>query len=285
MRIEDCIVTVERRDGGGCFDMAIAFLRQFLWPITRLTLCFAVPSCFIIWYIQQDETDALAWAPPIFLAFQAVWSATLVAAIGPQVFGVPISVRRALRAVLRRSVLYLALTGFFRLFQWLLGLLIIPGLIASVLMESWGGHLAEVMFLENAPASRVTSRLSWLCGGGGYGRNLPRLLMLWLFGLAMTPAIILLLDFLMLIVTRNTVCIGPLLDAMRGLESDRTRKLTALFSDSPGFLLQVQISLWIVMPLLRIAWFMCYLDQRIRNECWDLDLKFKLEASRLENAA
>ena len=38
-------------------------------------------------------------------------------------------------------------------------------------------------------------------------------------------------------------------------------------------------------PVIRLAWFFCYLDQRIRNECWDLQLQFRAEAARLEELA
>ncbi|MCA9058368.1 MAG: hypothetical protein KDA85_07710 [Planctomycetaceae bacterium] len=284
MKIEDCIIAIERRTAGGCLELGIAFLRRFAWPVTRLTLWYAVPSCLIVWYLQSQTTDALFWAIPLFATFQALWSAALVAAIGPQVFGVPMSPGKATRAVLRRSILYLFLTGFFRLLQLLLSMaMLFPGLIANVLIESWSGHLAEVMFLENTSANRVTSRLSWLCGGGGYGRNFGRLMMLWSFALVLIPAVMVTLDGLMWLLTSNTVWIGPLIDALSGL--DQEQKFWSLISDEPGFLLMTQVSLWLSMPVLRIAWFVCYLDQRIRNECWDLDLQFRMEAIRLEHAA
>jgi len=44
----------------------------------------------------------------------------------------------------------------------------------------------------------------------------------------------------------------------------------------------LQIAMWLTYPIIRLAWFFCYLDQRIRNECWDLDLQCRVEAVRLE---
>ena len=49
MKVEDCIVTVERRNVGGCIDLAFVFLRQFLGPLYLLTACFAGPSLFFVW--------------------------------------------------------------------------------------------------------------------------------------------------------------------------------------------------------------------------------------------
>lgn len=41
----------------------------------------------------------------------------------------------------------------------------------------------------------------------------------------------------------------------------------------------------LVYPLARLAWFFCYLDLRIRQDCWDIELRFVHEAERLEGAA
>jgi hypothetical protein len=40
--------------------------------------------------------------------------------------------------------------------------------------------------------------------------------------------------------------------------------------------------LWIVYPVIRLAWMFCYLDVRIRKEGWDLEIDFRVEARRLE---
>ena len=40
--------------------------------------------------------------------------------------------------------------------------------------------------------------------------------------------------------------------------------------------------LWAFYPLIRIAWFFCYLDVRIQKEGWDVELDFRIEAQRLE---
>ena len=42
-------------------------------------------------------------------------------------------------------------------------------------------------------------------------------------------------------------------------------------------------TLWLVYPVARLAWFFCYLDVRIRKECWDVELDFRIEAQRLES--
>jgi hypothetical protein len=58
-----------------------------------------------------------------------------------------------------------------------------------------------------------------------------------------------------------------------------------LTHDDPAFLTTIQLALWLPYPVIRLAWFFCYLDQRIRNECWDLQLQYRAEAARLEELA
>ena len=58
-----------------------------------------------------------------------------------------------------------------------------------------------------------------------------------------------------------------------------------LLNDDPKVLTAIQLTIWLPYPVIRLAWFFCYLDQRIRNECWDLQLQFRAEAARLEELA
>jgi hypothetical protein len=38
-------------------------------------------------------------------------------------------------------------------------------------------------------------------------------------------------------------------------------------------------------PFVRIAWFLCYIDLRVRRDCWDLELSLSQEAARLKETA
>jgi hypothetical protein len=63
---------------------------------------------------------------------------------------------------------------------------------------------------------------------------------------------------------------------------DLMRALAGRIIDDPMVVVTLQIAMWLTYPIIRLAWFFCYLDQRIRNECWDLDLQCRVEAVRLE---
>lgn len=40
----------------------------------------------------------------------------------------------------------------------------------------------------------------------------------------------------------------------------------------------------LVYPIARMAWFFCYIDLRVRRDCWDMELQFQQEARHLEGA-
>lgn len=278
MKVEDCIVAVERRTVGGCLDLAFLFTRQFAVPICRLTLVFAVPGCLLVAGLASVTTDMLIPSILIFSFFHAWFAGALVAAVGPQVFGVRISTRVALRSLLQRFWSFGLLTALARGMQLLTAFCVV---IPSVFITAWCGHLPEVMILEKTPMPQVMSRLSWLAAGGGYSRNLGRVLGLLAFWALLSFGLFVLIDFLADVLFHVQIVPGRI----ASFAPDASQRLQSAAFDDPLVLTTLQIALWLPAPVIRVAWFFCYLDQRIRNECWDLDLQFRVEALRLEEAA
>ena len=271
MKVEDCIVTVERRTLGGCLDLAFVFARQFAVPLFSLTLCFAVPCTFLTWAVADTiRHDVLIPALMVFAFFNLLFNGAIVATVGPQVFGVPISTRAAVKSLVSRLISFVFLgmlaraTGF---------CLFVPLLFVT----AWCGHLPEVMFLERTPLNQVTQRLSWLGKGGGYSRNIGRLMSLIFFGIIFGAGIFMTIDLLAGLIFHAPIFFGSI-----GAGPDRWEALQSKLIDDPTFVTALQVAAWCVCPFLRLAWFFCYLDQRIRNECWDLELQYRVEAGRLE---
>ncbi len=278
MKVEDCIVAVERRSLGGCLDLAFVFAREFAAPITRLTLMFAVPACALVWLIASYSTDMLMPSVLIFLCFSSLYNGALIAAVGPQVFGVSISTRHALRDLRKRLFSY----GFLAfLYRFLLFMSMFCMVFPSLIVATHFGHLPEVMMLEQTPFSRVLQRLSWLGRGGGFGRNFSRVLGLMAFWALFSVGLFFIIDLLMLVLFHIPVFTGQ----FTGGQMFSGDQLASVVLDSPVFLTVVHVALWLPFPVVRLAWFFCYLDQRIRNECWDLELQFRVEAARLEGLA
>jgi len=278
MKVEECIVSVERRTLGGCLDLAFVFAREFAGPLTRLWLLCAVPSCAAVWLMVSRQTDMLIPSIMVFMFFSAVFSSLLVACMGPQVFGVPISVRSAVKAWRARFWGWLVLSSVTRFFQLLSGFCLV---FPSVFVTAFAGHVPEVLLLEQASMNSVISRLNWLSGGGGYSRNLGRLFLLLAYWFMMSFGLFLLIDFLCTTLFNRPIFFSIMMQGSRE-SSDVFLQLT---HDDPVFLTTIQLAMWLPYPVIRLAWFFCYLDQRIRNECWDLQLQYRAEAVRLEELA
>ena len=76
----------------------------------------------------------------------------------------------------------------------------------------------------------------------------------------------------------------PILIGKLMIGADFAESFASAVIDDPAVVVLLQVSLWIPYPVVRLAWFFCYLDQRIRNECWDLDLQFRAESMRLRES-
>jgi hypothetical protein len=278
MKVEECIVTVERRSMGGCLDLAFVFAREFSGPLFRLWLICAVPSCVLVWLLASVSAGMLLWSLVIFLFFSSVFSALLVACIGPQVFGVPISVRASLKAWRKRFWGWLLLSFVLRMMQVIIGICVV---FPAIFVTAYGGHMPEVLLLEQAHVNNVTKRLSWLAGGGGYARNLGRLLGLMIFWFVMSFGLFLIIDFLATSLFNVPIFFKIAVNSSRAIGD----VLSQLLYDDPKVLTVIQLTIWLPYPVIRLAWFFCYLDQRTRNECWDLQLQFRAEATRLEELA
>lgn len=278
MKVDECIVTVERRSMGGCLDLAFVFAREFSGPLFRLWLICAVPSCVLVWLLASVSAGMLLWSLVIFLFFSSVFSALLVACIGPQVFGVPISVRASLKAWRKRLWGWLLLSFMLRAMQFIIGICVV---LPAIFVTAYGGHMPEVLLLEQAPVGSVTKRLSWLAGGGGYARNLGRLAGLMLFWVVLSFGLFLIVDFLATVLFNVPIFFKIAVNSTRAIGD----VLSQLLYDDPKVLTAIQLTIWLPYPVIRLAWFFCYLDQRTRNECWDLQLQFRAEAARLEELA
>ena len=271
MRVEDCIVTVERRSVGGCIDLAFVFARQFAARLLMLTLCFAAPCIVLVWLVATSmRHDVFIPCMVIFAFCSMLLSGALVSAVGPQVFGVPITTKAALKTLAGRLPGYIFLAMLARMTGFCL---VFPLLFAM----AWAGHLPEVMFLEKTPLNQIPQRLNWLGKGGGFSRNLGRLITITFVWFLFAAGIFILIDFLSGLLLNAPVFFGTI-----AWSPDLVDAVISRFIDDPTFVVTLQISLWLTYPVARLAWFFCYLDQRIRNECWDLELQFRVESGRIE---
>lgn len=281
MKIEDCIVTVERRSLGGCIDLAFVYCREFAGPILRQWALFAVPSCLIVYFLTSVSIAMLLPSILLFMILSSYFSGTLISSIGPQVFGVPMSARAAFRNLRHRFWGYSLYSGLIRCGQIFLGGCLCYTVFPAIFITAFAGHLPEVMLLEQAPFNKVIRRLNWLSQAGGYARNLGRQIALMVLWGIMSFGLFLIFELLAYTLFNVELFFTRI---PWDLSTDFSERMIALTHDDPLVLTTLHLAIWLPYPLLRLAWFFCYLDQRIRNECWDIDLMFRAESNRLETA-
>ncbi|MCZ6795710.1 MAG: hypothetical protein O7J95_19055, partial [Planctomycetota bacterium] len=145
-----------------------------------------------------------------------------------------------------------------------------------VVLLSRGSMLSlEVILLEFLPGSQIRRRLSDL----KYGDSVA--LMNRYAGTLVFCTLVVAINFVVLDLTFDFLFDSPLFfDRFEWMYFDEA--LISYFTTDPRCVSAVLALLWITYPLARLTLFFCYLDVRIRKECWDLELDFRVEARRLE---
>jgi hypothetical protein len=64
--------------------------------------------------------------------------------------------------------------------------------------------------------------------------------------------------------------------------SEATRYLINALWGDPVVVTTAVAAAFLAYPVGRLAWFFCYLDVRVRRDCWDMELAMLREARRLE---
>jgi hypothetical protein len=275
MKLDGATIAIEPRSVGGCVDLAVLFCRHHLKQIAGLTLLFGVPSC-VLAYLAANHTDAgLLLSGLLFFVVSPFLGAALVAGAGYRVFGDPFTLYRSLRILRSR---------WFVTFLWIVAtrvaiglgalLCLFPGLPIAVRY----GFVAELVLLEQTTWSRFESRISELA------RGFFPILMARAGVIAFFFASMLLSWFVMIDLTSGVLLGLPVLLG-RTSSAFFVEEATHLFLHDPVTVTAFTGTMWLVYPLARLAWFFCYLDTRIRKECWDVELDFRIEARRLEAAA
>jgi hypothetical protein len=66
---------------------------------------------------------------------------------------------------------------------------------------------------------------------------------------------------------------------------DFTEQFWDFLGTDPKLLTAATATALLAYPIVRIAWFLCYIDLRVRRDCWDLELGLTREAARLRETA
>lgn len=274
MRTEGAIFPVHERTLGGCIDLALLFVRRH-WPgVLRLTACFAVPFCGLSWWLLTRGAASIGTCLVLFALLSSLLGAALVGSAGARVFGDRFSVGHGLLKTLERLPLLVVLMTLTWGLSWIGSLfLVIPG----YLIATRYGFLSEVLLLENCRLRSLEKRITNLLADS-FSRLVGRLLGVVLFFAVTVACLFLLIDTAAGLLFNFPILLG------RSTGLSLPEMIDVLVGD-PRLGSVLLALMWLVYPVARLAWMFCYLDQRIRREGWDVELDFRIEARRLQEAA
>lgn len=275
MQLDGAAITIERRKMTGCIDLAVVFVREHFGAVAMMTLFFAVPSCLVTWLLAS-YTDVYVYASWILFAILSpILGAVLVIGAGRRVFGDEFQVGASFKTLRSRFWILFGYVFLTRLLGGILWCLILPPLLVIVRY----GFVAETLFLESTPKKKVGSRVSNLMANV-YSDLVGRSVTSLLFYILTAFGLFVIIELVFSILLGIPVVYGRL-----GGGGDLWDEFVILMLSDPWCITVFHAILWLVYPLIRLAWFFCYLDVRIQKEGWDVELDFRIEAQRLNGLA
>ena len=264
MQLDQSRIAICERTWADNLDLALHVLRHYGGPLAVCALATIVPLAvfnhmFITW-MQPDllSDDAL---PSVFywMACLVLIEAPLATAPVTLYLGQALFVERPKPALVVRT--FFACLGQLILLQVIVrAVLMLPVLTAIVPFSMWP-YLNEVILLERNPLvgrgkQMSTLKRSSLLHRGSGGDYLVRAVLAGLLSVLLIVAIYLTEDLLV----RN----------LFGFEPGPT-----------GRLVEMQAAFWLVAAYFAVARFLNYLDGRIRNEGWEVELLLRAQRARL----
>lgn len=267
MNLANVTIPIEPRTVGGCLDLAVQFCRVHFGQVMALLLIVAAPALVLTWILADQTQHGLFWGFIIYFFAAPIAGGLIVAGAGHRVFGETFTVRRALDNFRPHALaLSTSLIGS-RIFTALASL----GLVTAWLVAVRGGFLPEIYLLERLRGRRRRQRVEELTRSTQTS-PVMRFVAIQAFTLG------LFLSFFTLIDLAFNYLIGVPIWTGHGYGA--WAMIERLWYDPRVVTVMLGV-VWMVYPLGRMAWFFCYLDQRIRNECWDVELDFRRDARRL----
>jgi hypothetical protein len=295
VQLDKTLIVIRERGMFDTLDLALQVCRIHVWPLT-LALCLGAIPCAVVnhwlagWMVQFDP-DAPQWEEQVPGLVRYVWtmvimivieaplaSAFVTAYLGKAVFLESPSMRAVVRDVLPQlpqvawchlllrgvlpALLLLAVADrdqAYSLAEILLTLL----LLAVLLRRVTAPFLNEIVLLERNPL-RARDPQAMTARKRSHMLHASQPGNLFNFALITSCVAILL----------TTAMFGTLLCAKGIFLDDWTL--------GPGmFVVGAPLSLWATAGFLAIVHFLAYLDLRISNEGWEVELRMRAEGNRL----
>lgn len=280
MRFDQVAIPLVPRSTSGCIDLAVSFLRAYLAPIGWMWATVAVPACGLVYYLVDRYEYTLPLAVLVFFFATAPLGVLIMTGAAPAAFGEPFTYRGTWArlgwrgaGLLMRGLLLRCLIG--------LGacLFLFPG---------WYLAVRKGFFVEQSALSKLARHLHDRRTNellqGEIGDLFIRSAGIGVFCGLLWLVMLLTADFALSHLLGLPILLGRLKLDMSYLENwgdAFVYGIKFLWGDPIVVTTALAVAL-MVYPLGRLAWFFCYIDVRVRRDCWDMELQILQEAERLE---
>lgn len=282
MRLDRATIPLEPRSVGHCLDLATSCFAANAPILATLNLLAAVPVVLLIQFWCHDRPFAWLIAVGVCLLVTGPLGILLTRGVAEATFGDPLTwagllrTPRALAGVTARVLgarLAIAIGTI---------LCLLPGLLAA---SRWG-FLTESHVLSKLQRKGHDRRTGELIKAE-YSDLTLRLAVLLTFGVFLWLLMLLTLDAAVTVVWGSSPLVGRLSalgqDIGVGFDGEVffTDLGTLMFQDRAALSLQT-VAFFLVYPVIRIAWYFCYIDLRVRRDCWDMELALLHATRQLE---
>jgi hypothetical protein len=280
MRFDQVAIRLVPRSTSNCLDLAVYFLRQHLAPIAALWATVAVPACLVVYVLVERYEFTLPLAVAVFFFATSPLGILIMTGAAPCAFGEPFTFRGTWARLGWRGMGLLA-RGFG------LRCLIAIGLVLF-LFPGWYLAVRTGFFVEQSALSKLARHLHDRRADellkGEIGDLYFRSASIGMFCALLWWVMLLTADF------ASSHLLGlPILLGRLGIDLTYFKDIWTvieyifrfLWSDPIVVTAALAVAL-LVYPIGRLAWFFCYVDVRVRRDCWDMELQILQEAQRLE---
>lgn len=266
MQLDKTRIAIRERGFLDILDLALQVIRGHAGPLLVTSALGVLPFALWNYWLLRDLAAQEVGAgelPAMYLFVLAFWivlEMPWAGSLSTLYLGQALFVPRPDRWKIARDW-FGSLPQMF-LFQGVLRAICVPLVLPWFLLFTIWPYLSEIILLERNPLRRrqwgpTTFARSWSL----HSRNNGELFARWLGSLVVGPMLVgsLWISFYVL----------------RGMLMNYWELDAALYT------VHLQIALWIVLSFFTVVRFLSYLDLRIRNEGWEIELKMRAEAARL----
>ncbi len=266
---------------GSNLDLAMLMLRSGMRGYLAAWFWCGAPAAALIGATHRLHVWTLPQAAVLFFLAAGVLGTLVASLTAALVFGAPSTLKQAYQLLGPRPWWYLTQRCVRSLLQ-LLGFLLFffPGLLLAYHKP----FRTEARVLHNIQPVLHRSRDTLLLD-----KETSHLAGIWFTllvqGLLLWGVLLLTVDFAATWLLGTPVLMGRLgLDPAYANEKGAILRATLqfLWSDPLVLVVEMVVALFVFMYL-RIVWFLMYVDFRVRNDCWDVELKLRREAAQLRD--